>query len=103
MGRTRPLRSSGEPFLKIHSPGDRKTWTDGWAINSGQILGTYVHGILDSPGFRGAFLNLLRRAKGLKEKVSSQRRLSRFHQYDQLADHFEAHCDVEKILTYLGD
>lgn len=102
MGRTRPLRRSGEPFVKIHSPGDKTTWMDGWAVNSGQISGTYVHGILDSPGFRGDFINTLRRAKGLKERASSQGRFARFHQYDRLADHFETHCDVEKILTYLS-
>jgi adenosylcobyric acid synthase len=102
MGRTRPLRPSGEPFLKIHCPGGKTTWMDGWAVNSGQISGTYVHGILDSPGFRGEFINTLRRVKGLKERVSSQGRLARFHQYDRLADHFEAHCDVEKILTNLS-
>jgi adenosylcobyric acid synthase len=103
MGRTRPLRSSGEPFLKIHSPGDKTTWTDGCAVNLGQISGTYVHGILDSPGFRGKFINTLRRTKGLKERASSKGRLARFHQYDRLADHFVAHCDVEKILSYLGN
>ena len=75
----------------------------GWFVNGGQISGTYVHGVLDSPGFRGDFINTLRRAKGLKERASSQGRLARFHQYDRLADHFETHCDVEKILTYLRD
>ncbi|MCJ7776122.1 MAG: cobyric acid synthase [Desulfobulbaceae bacterium] len=103
MGRTRSLGREGEPFLKIHPPGDKTTWTDGWFVNGGQISGTYVHGILDSSGFRGDFINTLRRAKGLKERASSQGRLARFHQYDRLADHFEAHCDVEKILTYLVD
>jgi cobyric acid synthase len=101
MGRSRPLSRSGEPFLMIHSPGGRKTWTDGWAVNSGQISGTYVHGILDSPGFRGELLNVLRMDKGLKERASRQGRLARFHQYDRLADHFEAHCDMKKILSYL--
>jgi len=39
----------------------------------------------------------------LKERVSRQGRLGRFHQYDLLADHFEAHCDVERILSCLSD
>jgi adenosylcobyric acid synthase len=101
MGRSRPLNRSGEPFLMIHTPGGKRTWTDGWTVNSGQISGTYVHGILDSPGFRGELLNVLRRDKGLKERASRQGRLARFHQYDRLADHFEAHCDMKKILSYL--
>ena len=102
MGRSRPLGPGGEPFLVIHSPGDKKAWNDGWFINEGRVAGTYVHGILDSPGFRGEVLNALRREKGLKERTPRQGRLARFHQYNRLADHFEAHCDVEKIISCLG-
>ena len=102
MGRSRPLPGQGgEPFLKIHLPGNKRTWTDGWAVKQGQVAGTYVHGIMDSPGIRGEFINSLRRAKGLIEKAPKQGRLARFHQYERLADHFEAHCDVEKILSSL--
>ncbi|MBW2164521.1 MAG: hypothetical protein JRF43_08875, partial [Deltaproteobacteria bacterium] len=79
-----------------------RSWDDGWSMAGGRIAGTYVHGILDSQGFRGEFLNSLRRSKGLKEKAARQGRLRRFHQYDLLADHFEAHCDVEKTLSLMG-
>ena len=82
-----------------HEPGKKKTWMDGWAVQGGRIAGTYVHGILDSSGFRGEFLNSLRRKKGLKERPPKQGRLARFHQYDRLADHFEEHCDVDRIIT----
>ena len=99
MGLTGNTGRGGEPFLKIHAAGDRKSWTDGWVVSEGRIAGTYVHGILDSPGFRGEFLNTLRKKKGMKERTSRQGRLARFHQYDRLADHFEAHCDVEKIVS----
>ncbi len=98
MGQTKALSRSGEPFLRIHLPGDKSTWDDGWTIKRGQIAGTYVHGILDTPGFRGEFLNSIRKAKGLKSRVPRQGRLSRFHQYDRLADHFEQYCDVGKIV-----
>jgi adenosylcobyric acid synthase len=101
MGQSKASGRSGEPFLRIRLPGNKSTWDDGWITKGGQIAGTYVHGILDSPGFRGEFLNALRRAKGLKSKGPKQGRLGRFHQYDRLADHFEAHCDVEKILSLI--
>ncbi len=101
MGQSKALRRRGEPFLRIHRPGHKRTWDDGWIIKGGQIAGTYVHGILDSPGFKGEFLNSIRRSKGLKSKDPKQGRLGRFHQYDRLADHFEAHCDVEKILSLI--
>lgn len=102
MGRSRPSRNNGGPFLRIHRLGDKSSWDDGWAAPGGRIGGTYVHGILDHPGFRGVFLNGLRSSKGLKQRPSSGGRLSRFHHYDRLADHFEAHCDIEKILSLMG-
>jgi adenosylcobyric acid synthase len=101
MGRTEPFDRKGGPFLRIHEPGKDKWWEDGWCTRNGQIWGTYVHGILDSPGFRSDLLNPLRRTKGLREKPSSRGRMARFHQYDLLADHFEAHCDIEKILSII--
>ena len=99
MGKTFNLKGSGKPFLRIKQTGEKKAWDDGWSINNGQIAGTYVHGILDQAGFRGEFLNSLRKTKGLKERSPRQGRMSRFHQYERLADHFEKYCDVEKILS----
>jgi adenosylcobyric acid synthase len=101
MGKTHILQKAGEPFLRIHQAGKKETWLDGLCIKGGQVIGTYVHGILDTPGFRGEFLNILRRAKGLKERAPRQGRLARFHQYDRLASHFEKHCDVDRIVSHL--
>ncbi len=101
MGRTNSTGSTGEPFLKIHEPGEKNVWQDGWCLNAGRIAGTYVHGILDAPGFRGEFLNALRRKKGIKERSPGRGRQARFHQYDRLADHFAKHCDVDKIMSSL--
>ncbi len=102
MGRSKALRHKGEPFLRIHQTGDKRSWDDGWSTAGGQIAGTYVHGILDSQGLRGEFLNSLRRSKGLKERAPRQGRLGRFHQYDLLADHFEEYCDVGKTLSLMA-
>lgn len=102
MGQSRILRQEGVPFLRVHEPGRKKAWEEGCAVEDARIAGTYVHGILDSPGFRGEVLNAIRRGKGLKERRPRQGRLARFHQYDLLADHFEAHCDVDRILSGLG-
>ena len=95
------IKKEGDPFLNIHEPGKRRVWEDGWSLKEGQISGTYVHGILDSPGFRGDVLNRIRRTKGLKERQPKQGRLGRFHQYDRLADHFEKYCKVEEILALI--
>jgi len=102
MGRSRVQDGPGKPYLRIRRPGHRHTWEDGWCTGDGRLAGTYVHGILDSPGFRAAFLNELRKGKGLKERAPGPGRRRRFRQYDRLADHFERHCDVEKILSFVG-
>ncbi|MBW1786661.1 MAG: cobyric acid synthase [Deltaproteobacteria bacterium] len=102
MGKSRPLGREGVPMARIHEPGKRQSWSDGWTIHGGRIGGTYVHGILDSPGYRGGFLNRLRRAKGLRERRPGPGRRARFHQYDRLAEHFERHCDVDKILEVMS-
>ncbi|MFW6147596.1 MAG: cobyric acid synthase [Thermodesulfobacteriota bacterium] len=99
MGRSKPLLNTGGPFLRIHQPGRKTWWNEGWADPGGRIEGTYIHGILDHGGFRKAFLNNLRSSKGLKQRSSKGGRRGRFHQYDRLANHFEAYCDVEKILS----
>ena len=99
MGRSRILKDFGEPFLKIGEEGEMGKWQDGWSLNGGLISGTYVHGLFDLPGFRGDFLNHMRKAKGLKAKRPKQGRITKEHQYDRLADHFEADCDVERILS----
>jgi adenosylcobyric acid synthase len=99
MGKSRILKDVGEPFLRIGMQGEKMGWQDGWSLNGGLISGTYLHGLFDSAGFRGDYLNRIRRAKGLKTKRPKQGRVTKDHQYDRLADHFEAHCDVEKILS----
>jgi adenosylcobyric acid synthase len=102
MGVSRPVNSKGRPFLKIHEVGKKKVWNDGWVSEDGQAVGTYVHGIMDSATFRNEFLNRFRRKKGLKEKSPRQGRRARFVQYDRLADHFEAHSDIDRIISELG-
>ena len=102
MGRSIPLTRQGEPFVRIHEPGKKISWDDGWSVNHGRVAGTYVHGILDSSGFRGRFLNRLRRAKGIEARPPRQGRRGRYHQYDLLADHFEAHCRMDDILSIIS-
>jgi len=102
MGRTYVQGRRGHAFALIHEPGKSKAWEDGWVTNDMQIMGTYIHGVLDSPGFRGEILNRIRVSKGLKTRRPRKGRLARFAQYDKLADHFEKHCDLQRILNLVG-
>lgn len=99
MGVSRPLKTGGRSFLRIHESGKKANWHDGRVSESGRTIGTYVHGVFDSPGFRNAFLNHFRRRKGIGEKAPRRGRRARFTQYDRLADHFEAHCDTDRIIA----
>jgi len=102
MGRTKSLKDKGMPFATVHIPGRKRQWEDGWVSDNGLVMGTYIHGVLDSTGFRGEILNRIRVSKGLRPRKARKGRLSRFRQYDKLADHFETYCDVDKILQLAG-
>ncbi len=101
MGRTQPLCKKGMPFLRLYTSCRDKCWNDGWIMEDLRVAGTYLHGIFDSPGFREAFLNRIRYEKGLETRHSRGDRAERFREYDRLADHFEAHCDIDRMLQGL--
>ncbi|WP_119300474.1 cobyric acid synthase [Dongia deserti] len=67
---------------------------DGAISADGRIMGTYVHGIFASDGFRHAFLNSLRAraASGVAYESLVDQVL------DELADHLARHLDTERIL-----
>ena len=98
MGRTSPIKpKKGGPYIKLFF--DKCAFEDGWISEDGKIMGTYVHGIMDSPGFREDFLNRIRIRKGLKLRRASRRRSSRSKEYDRLASCFERCCRIEEIIN----
>jgi len=101
MGRTLFLDPKAEPLLKIHEPGRKESWQDGCNIQNGRITGTYVHGLLDHPAMRTAFLNRLRKAKRLKTRPARKNNRDREKEFDRLADHFEKYCDLGLIFDEL--
>jgi adenosylcobyric acid synthase len=72
---------------------------DGAVSLDGRVFGTYLHGIFDNDAFRTAFLNRIRRKKGLDEKVSAA---STDDPFDLLAEHLERHLDMERLLAICG-
>ena len=98
MGRTQPVCDKGMPFLRLYTSRRDNGWNDGWIMEDLRVAGTYLHGLFDSPGFREAFLNRIREEKGLQMRHSEGERAARFREYDRLADHFEAHCDIDRMI-----
>jgi adenosylcobyric acid synthase len=98
MGRT--VRTGGSPLFDItkrNGPGGDAT--DGCMSDDGHIIGTYMHGMFDSPAITRRWLDTI----GLSEvSVDAQQGLwERDHAYDALAAHFRKHIDTAKLLQLI--
>ena len=65
---------------------------DGASSADGRVQGTYVHGLFTGDAFRKAWL----RAIGIASSLAYEARIELA--LDALADHLEAHLDIEQIL-----
>ncbi len=52
MGKSTIMNGIGEPFLRLRKQGEKRSWEDGWSVNRGQIVGTYLHGVLIHPDLK---------------------------------------------------
>ncbi len=99
MGRT-TLGASALPFAELKRlSGGEGTISDGAVSGDCRVFGTYLHGIFDSHGFRAAFLNRIRKEKGLPT-FSPDKYVE--DPFDLLADHLERHLDMERLLRICG-
>jgi cobyric acid synthase len=67
-----------------------------------RVWGTYLHGVFDEDGFRRAFLDDLRRAKGLKPLVEPQTRFGLEPALERLAASLREHLDMKRVYQALG-
>jgi adenosylcobyric acid synthase len=73
---------------------------DGCITNNARMLGTYIHGLFDTPDITRRWLNLIG-LSGL-ELTETHGLAARDKEYDLLAEHFEKYVDTEKIFQYLN-
>ena len=75
---------------------------DGW--NRGNIYGTYVHGIFDSPQIARTVAEALAAAKGLclEQAADMDYRAYREQQYDKLAESLREHLDMDAVYRIMG-
>ncbi len=68
---------------------------DGAQASGGRITGCYLHGLFAADAFRHAYLSRFRtnRPQDNRYEETVERTL------DRLADHMEAHCDLDRLLT----
>ncbi|BDV44393.1 cobyric acid synthase [Geotalea uraniireducens] len=94
------LGPGARPFARIVSrSGQPVEVLDGAVSCDGRIFGTYLHGIFDNHCFRTAFLNRLRRSKGLAERTIDECPQDPF---ELLAAHLEEHLDIARLLAICG-
>ena len=99
MGRTRSR--GGKPLLMIHERnGDLLNDTDGCAVENEQTIGTYMHGLFDTPALITRWLSTagiigidVPATGGLEAKME---------QYALLADHVRCYVDVDRISDLIG-
>jgi adenosylcobyric acid synthase len=99
MGQTQ--RFAGNPMFQILERNRISVNTeDGCTTSNDRVLGTYIHGLFDTPAITKHWLNLI----GLSniELTQIHGLSARNKEYDLLAEHFEKYVDTEKIFKYLN-
>jgi adenosylcobyric acid synthase len=98
MGRTDRL--DGKPLFKIHELNTvSHDAFDGCISSDGLVMGTYMHGLFDSPEILQRWLFQVE-IKGVTVS-NAHGVIARDTQYELLAEHFKAHIDMENIVTLL--
>ena len=98
MGQTK--RFAGNPLFQILERNHISVNTkDGCMTDNARVLGTYIHGLFDTPDITKHWLNHI----GLSniELTEIHGLAVRNKEYDLLAEHFEKYVDTEKIFKYL--
>jgi adenosylcobyric acid synthase len=99
MGQT-TLGPKAKPFAQIVRRSAKEVAVpDGAVSPDGRVFGTYLHGIFDNHGFRSAFLNRIRKEKGVPS-ISAD--CGTKDPFDLLAEHLERHLDMEKLVQLFG-
>jgi len=101
MGET-VLGAGSHSFLSLRRLGDDSIISDGAVNDDGRIFGTYMHGLFDSPSGLNALLSHLRRLCGRVESEQISSGVDRERHFDELADHFRRHLDMDAIYKLVG-
>jgi adenosylcobyric acid synthase len=99
MGQT--IRHGGASLFQVRERNRRKCrHEDGCVAGGGRILGTYLHGLFDSPAITRRWLKGI----GLENVTVADAAgpAVRDREYDLLADFFEQHVDIPKLLASTG-
>ena len=101
---------NSKPLFEIYDKNDQHSFAedkatlslDGAINAAGNIMGTYIHGILDGVEFREHIVNTLRIKKGMEPKKSKIYESLREKELDKLATIVRESIDMDAIYTILG-
>ncbi|MDR1105653.1 MAG: cobyric acid synthase [Treponema sp.] len=96
--------ANAAPFSSLVDRTHGQTKNDG--CHRGNVYGTYVHGIFDSPETAAALSKALGNTTALPqdgEKAAFDIRSYKESQYDKLADHLRANIDMKRIYQIIGE
>lgn len=89
------------PLLQLTSrSGEQVSVNDGAVSADGRVWGTYLHGFFDDDRIRYTVLAPLRARTGSAPEIYSTAQVLNA-ELDRLADHLEAHLDLEQIRSWL--
>jgi adenosylcobyric acid synthase len=97
MGRS----AGGRPAFRLYRS-DGSVADDGTVGADGLILGTYLHGLFDNPGFRRRVLDYLRMRRGLAP-VGKPAPFNRQAEYDRIAQVLREHLDLGFLIRLIGE
>lgn len=90
-------RSEGQalntPAFKIHK--DEQYHDDGFISHDNQIMGTYIHGLFDSPSLTNAVFDWVMPNHTINQTINVE--AHREQQLTRLAETLKTHLDIEKI------
>lgn len=94
-------RQGGKPLFEVHQRNQQDCRDeDGCLAGEGRIMGTYMHGLFDTPGIIRRWLECIGRPDiDVPALVGPD---AKDREYDLLAEHVETHVDMEKLKTALG-
>ncbi len=99
MGQT--INMNTNPLFDVNERNQEKCQdVDGCIAGDRRVLGTYIHGLFDSPEITDKWLSHI----GLNRLKAPEKAglAARDVQYDLLAEHFEKHVDVQAILDVMA-
>jgi adenosylcobyric acid synthase len=100
MGQT--ILKGGRPSLEVHERNSQPTFDmDGCMTEDGLALGTYMHGLFDTPALITQWLNTV----GISgvDVPDTGGLAAKMEQYGLLAAHFSRHVDVERIAALVKE